>query len=196
MGKLNYRQCMIGRLSIRVYLALLFYLFISSVAFSKGYTSELYQIASFVDSTYMAIESVDNQCVESEEIETYIPYEVVGNTMRVKGFVNGFAAVFTYVPSAGNTICAHQAEYYLANGYIDDSAISGFPVIEGKISIGSRVKVTLKLAEEIFEDIEMEVVSNDHHPLVFGYRMFPKEMSVTRDKAKRLLVIKKNINNK
>mgnify|MGYP003463335202 CR=1 FL=1 len=123
------------------------------------------------------------------EVTTFISYEMVGEIMRVDGYVNGFKAAFSYVPSADNTISVNQAEYYLANGYIDLSDIIGDPIIDGKIPIGNYIKLSIRLGDENFENAMLKVVSNDYFPLVFGKGLFPEDVKVQRNKSKKWIVI-------
>lgn len=118
-----------------------------------------------------------------------IPYTYSHGIRKVSGTINGYNVQLSYIPDSRFLISAYQAEYFLANGYIDLADISGSPVTDGKIPVGNVIKVTLKIGDQVLKNISAKVVSNDHSPFVFGNGIFGANASVDLNESRKLIVV-------
>ena len=112
--------------------------------------------------------------------------------MQVKGHFNGYATNFTYVPSAGIAISLYQAEYYLSVGLISESGISHTGK-KGKLSVGDTIRMSVQIGDFSAEEIDVNVISNDNPPFVFGDQLFGKNTKVTVDNKQKVIILTQRI---
>ena len=123
--------------------------------------------------------------------ETFcIPFSEAYGITKVNGAVNGYAVTFSYLPSRPFTVSQYQAEYFLSNGYIKKTDISGKELNGEKIPVGSIIHFSsISFGSVSFSDVQATVTSNDQSPLVFGDLLFGKRATVRKDRDRRVLNI-------
>lgn len=123
--------------------------------------------------------------------ETFsIPFSESYGITKIRGSVNGYVVTFSYIPSRPFTVSQYEAEYFLSNGYIKKSDITGGKTSDGKISIGSIIHFSsITIGNVSFSDVQATVTSNDFSPLVIGDLFFGKRTEVRKDKDRRSLLV-------
>ena len=128
------------------------------------------------------------------EITTAIPFTTSYGITKVKGAVNDYVVVFSYIPGQKLTISEYQAEYFLSNGYIKKTDCSGKIGADGEVPIGSTIKFSsLTIADESFSNIQAVVVDNNQSPLVFGDKLFGARSKVRKDTNRSVITVTRNI---
>ena len=123
-----------------------------------------------------------------------IPFTSSYGITKVKGTINDYDAVFSYIPSQKIAISAYQAEYYLSNRYINKSDCSAKIGTDGKIPVGSTIKFTsITIGGESFTNIRVMVVDNNQAPLVFGDKLFGANSKVRKDDKRSVISVTKTI---
>lgn len=141
-----------------------------------------------------------NRAPESSVETTYIektisiPFTSSYGITKVKGTINDYDAVFSYIPGQKIAISAYQAEYYLSNGYINKSDCSAKIGADGKIPVGSTIKFSsITIGDELFTNIKVRVVDNNQVPLVFGDKLFGANSKVRKDDKRSVISVSRTI---